>query len=107
MINDDHVVGEFFGFFEIVSGEQHGHAAVAKISDHFANQLAASGIDPGSGLIEERNIGSSNQCERERQSLLFAAGHRTPCRGSMIGQPHELEQFIGVKGVVVVRRKEM
>ena len=84
MIDDHDVVGEFFGLFKIVGGEQHGHTAIAKIGDDAADELAAGGVDAGSGFIEKRDIGTTNQSQREREALLLATRHRAPGRGSVI-----------------------
>ena len=73
MINDDDVVSELLGLFKIVSGEQDRHTAVAKFSDHSADELPPGGVDTGGGFIEERDIGTADERESKRESLLLTA----------------------------------
>ena len=80
MVDDDHVIGELLGFFEIVRCEKNGHTAIAKISDHSANELAACRVDTCGRFIEERDIWATNERECQREALLFSARHRTPGR---------------------------
>ena len=65
MIDDHDVICEFLGFFKIVGGEQYGYTAIAKIGDDAADELPAGGVDAGSGFIEERDIGATNESESE------------------------------------------
>ena len=107
MVDDHDVVGELLGLLEIVGGEQHRDPPVAQVRDHPSDELTTGRIDPGGGFVEEGDIGTTDEGQCERESLLFAARHRTPGGGTMIGQPDEVEQFIGIDGVVVVGGEEV
>ena len=73
---DDHdVVGEPLGLVEQVGGEHHGDAVGAQLLDELPRGDARLGVHPGAGLVEEDQVGSSDEGAGQGEALLLAAGH--------------------------------
>ena len=77
-------------------------APVAQVGDDLAHRDAALGVDPGGGLVEEHHVGPAHDGERQRQALLLAPRQPPPRRAGHGAQAHQVEQRLGVLGVVVV-----
>ncbi len=107
VVDDDYAVRQTLGLGELVGGEQDGEPAVAAGRDELAHHEAALGIDPRGRLVEEEDLGPTDQGERERQSLLLAAGE-PPVRGATHGgQADPVDQVGRVLGVVVVGGEQL
>ena len=72
VLDEDHGVAGDFNFTEEMRVEENGDAALAFIANDVANEVAAHGIQAGSGFIEEDEIGFVQECLRETYALHHA-----------------------------------
>ena len=79
---------------------------VAQLGDDLAHGHAALGVDPGGGLVEEHHLGPAHEGEGQRQALLLAPRQPPPRCAGHAAQAHQVEQRLGVLGVVVVVGEE-
>ena len=105
MVDDDDPVGEALHLVELVARENHTHAGVAQAGDDIAHDYATRRVDPGGRLIQESHAGLADERERQREPLLFPTREslvRCPRHGA---KPHEIEEIVGVLGILVVGRE--
>ncbi len=107
VVDDDHVVGQALRLGQLVGGQDHADAPVALGGDDVAHHQAPLGIDPGRGLVEEQHLGLPHQGQGQGQALLLPAGQPPPRRAPDMGQAHQVEQAVGVLGVVVVTGEQV
>jgi hypothetical protein len=93
VVDDHDPVGDPFRFCQVVGGEQHRHPVGCEILHDLAHELAARHVDPGGRLVEERHLGSSDECQRQRQALLLSAGEVTPHRAGAMGETDSIQQL--------------
>jgi len=65
LVEDDHPVGEAFGFVELVGGEHHGAPLGGERADDAADGVAAEDVDARGRLVEERHLGPCGQRQGE------------------------------------------
>lgn len=59
------MISEGLGVVEVVGGEHDGDAAIAEFANECANGVSSRRIDGGGGLVEEGDLGPSDQRESE------------------------------------------
>jgi hypothetical protein len=96
VVDDQNAIAQPFGLVEIVGGQHDTDPFVAKLVDDVAHHQACGGIDAGGGFVEERDLRPPDDRERERKSLLLAAGKSTPGRRRNRGQPDAFQERIGI-----------
>ena len=80
VIDDRDAIAELFGFFDVVRRQQHGVAVLLHPRD-FAVQLAPGlRVEARRRLVEEDELGSVHECQREREPLPLAARERVERR---------------------------
>ena len=99
VVEDHDVVGQALDLVEVVAREQHGDAVVAQPGDDLADLLATHRVDPGAGLVEERDLRAADQREGEGEPSLLAAGDLPPGAPLEAREPDPLEQLARVERV--------
>ena len=94
-IEDDHAIGDALGLVEFMSGEHDSTAAFGERGDDRSNGVASVDVDAARGFVEEHHVGSADQREGERQSLLFTAGQASPRGASPVAEADHLDEFVG------------
>ena len=89
-------VGHFFGFFDVVGGQDDGHAALAQAADHGPHVAAQLDVDAGGGLVEKQNRGFVGQRLGDHHPALHAAGQLKNLRVLLVPQRQVLEQLFEV-----------
>ena len=107
MVDDHHSVGHPLGLGQLVGGQQDTHPLVARCGDDVSDHDPAFGVYAGGGLVQEEHLGLAHQSQSQGQALLLPAGQASPRGASGTSQPYQVEQRIGVFGVVVVGRKQV
>ena len=74
MIDDGHAIAEPFGLVHVMGGQQDGPAAILQVPDHVPELAARLGVQAGGGLVEEEDLGISDQRDGDGEPLLLAAG---------------------------------
>ena len=86
--------------------EQHAQTLVTLGGDELAHHDAALGVDSGRGFVEEEHLRLPDEGQRQGQALLLAPREPAPRRAPHVAETDELEQGVGVLGVVVVGGEE-
>ena len=107
MIDDDDAIGQALGLGQLVGGQEDRDPTVGKTGDHRPHGQPALGVDAGGGLVEEHHRGLAHQGQGQRQALLLAAGQPPPGRLAHGSQPDQVEELVGVFGVVVVAGEQV
>ena len=100
-------VAEVLGLVHRVGGEHDGDAAVAQLADHRPGRRARVRVHARGRLVEEHQRRLADQRERERQALLLTARHAPHERAPRVVETDELQQPLGVVGIVVVGGEEL
>ena len=105
--HDHHLVGQVLGLGELVGGEHDARAAGPLIGHHLPDDQPPFGVHAGGGLVQEQDLGSADQRERQAEPLLLPAGEPAPRGPGHRAECHEVEQGIGVVGIVVVASEQV
>src|SRR5690606_9483810 len=71
--DDAAAVGELLRLIEVVGGEQDARALVAEASDELPELAAGLGVEAGGRLVEEQQLGASDDAEGDVDAALLAA----------------------------------
>ena len=107
MVDDPDAVAEVLGFVHGVGREHDGDAAVAQLADHGPRRRTRVRIHARGRFVEEHQRRLADQRERQRQPLLLTARHPPHQRVARVVETDELQQPLGVVGIVVVGREEL
>ena len=90
---DDHdAVGELLGLVEEVGGEHDGDAVGAQLADELPGGAPGLRVHAGRRLVQEHQLGTADERQRQRQPLLLAAGQPLHRRAGDLGQPDRVQQ---------------
>jgi hypothetical protein len=81
------LVGEQVGFFQVLRGQQHGHAAADEASDDVVHVVAAARIESRGRLVEEQDLRTAHQARGQVQATAHASGVRLDGPVTGIGEP--------------------
>jgi hypothetical protein len=99
---DDHdAVGELLCLVEQVRGEHDGHPVRLELADVRPGQPPGSRVEARGRLVEEHDLGTTDQRECERQALLLPAGEVAEAGPAGVREPDTLEQPVGWERVGV------
>ncbi len=107
MVDDDDPVGQALHLVELMAREDHAHAVVAQAGDDVAHHYATRRVDAGGRLVQEGHAGLADERQRQREPLLF------PTRESFVrcprdrAKPDEIEDILGVPGILVIGREQV
>ena len=73
MVDDRDPVTQFFGFLEIMSGQNNSDAPIVQFADIGPELLAQFDINPGGRLIQHEDRGGVHQRLGDEQTTLHAA----------------------------------
>ena len=73
VVDDDDPVGQALHLVELVAREDDAHAVGAQAGDDVAHCDTTRRIDSGGRLVQEGDAGLSDECQRQREPLLFSA----------------------------------
>ena len=107
MVDDADPIAELLRLVHRVRGEHDGGTTVAELPDERPRRGARTRIHARGRLVEEHQRRSPDQREREREALLLAARHPAHERVLRFAEADEVEQPVGIVGVVVVRSEEL
>ena len=74
LVDDGDAVAEPLGLVHVVGGEKDGSAAVLQVPDDLPELAAGLGVEARGGLVEEEELGISDQRDGDGEPLLLAAG---------------------------------
>src|SRR5690606_12395617 len=90
VVDDHDVVGELVGLLQVLGGQQQRRAFPDQYGDDLPHRQAATGVQTGGGLIQEKHLGLRHQ----RASQVQAASHTTGVGlGGAVGGVGEVEAF--------------
>jgi len=73
VVDDDDPVGQALYLVELMAREDHAHAVGPQAGDDVAHCDTTRRIDSGGWLVQEGNAGLSDECQGQREPLLFSA----------------------------------
>ena len=103
LLDDGDTIAQPLRFFHQVRGEKHRLAAVANAAHQIPNRAARLRVETGRQLVEKHDLGLVDQCERDEQPLLLAAGQRHEPRLAFFGEPQLVEQAIAIRRGLAVQ----
>ena len=74
LFQNDELFGESIGFFEVLRGEEHGHARFYQTFDGAPQVLSTLRVETGGGLIQKKDRWSSHQGSGQVESATHSAG---------------------------------
>ena len=107
MVDDADSIAELLRLVHRVGGEHDGGTAVAQLPDERPRRGTRPRIHARGRLVEEHQARAPDQRQREREALLLAARHPAHERVLRFAEADEVEQPVGVVGVVVVGGEEL
>ncbi len=106
VVDHDDAVAQPFGLFHEVRDEHDCHTGVANVLDQRPCLPSGRRVQTGGQLVEDDDLGTSDQRERNGKPLLLAAGEFGEADGRVLGQPEPGEQFAPVGGLGVEAREQ-
>ena len=98
VVDDPDAVGEHVGLLEVLGGEEHGDAVVAREPcDLLPERAAALRVEPGRRLVQEQHARPVDERQREVEPALHAARVALHLAVGRVGQPDALEQLVGAR----------
>ena len=91
LLDKDHGVASDFDFTEQVRIEENRGAALAFVADDVAHEVAAHGIQAGSGLVEKDQVGLMNKGLGEADPLHHAFGEAPEAAITMRGEANQIK----------------
>ena len=104
---DDDAIGHLLGCAQFVGGEDDADALLAESGHHRPHGDATFGVPAGRRLVEEGDLGPSDQGQRQGEALLLTTREVAPGRGGHAAQPDEVEQLLRRDGRRVVAGEEL
>src|SRR6266851_2571192 len=86
LVEDRDPVGKLFGLVQVLSGEQHGRAALGELLDGLPHLDARLRVQPGRRLVEEDDRRIPDETHRDVQTAAHATGVRRYPPGARLGQ---------------------
>src|SRR5699024_6228854 len=100
-VDDDHVVGEAFGLFHVVGGEDDGDPGFAQGGDQLPGGHAGLGIQARGGFVEKDQFGAADDGAGQGQTLLLSTGEAPEGGAGRRGQSQAGQEQVGVDGAGV------
>ena len=95
VVEDDQLLGQAVGFFEILGRQQDRGATFDQVLNHTPQVLATLGVQTGGRLIEKEKRGLGDERRGEVESSAHTAGIRLGGTVGGIGESELLEKFAG------------
>jgi len=95
VVDDGDPVGELVGLLQVLGGQQHRGAAGGQRANQFPDLVAAAGVQPGGGLVQEQQLGDHDDAGGDVQAAAHAPRvgvHQPPGR---LGQAEGVQQLTG------------
>jgi hypothetical protein len=92
LVDDGEHLGQAVGLLEVLGGQQHGGAVVDERLDHLPQVVAALGVEPGGGLVEEEDARAGHQRGSEVEASTHPARVRLEGTVGGVRQPELVEQ---------------
>ena len=73
-VDQDHAVGQRVGLLQVLGGEQERDAVGHQLADRRPHHLAAAGIEPGGGLVEDEHVRGVDEAGGQVDAAPLAAG---------------------------------
>ena len=89
---------------EVVAREEDRDAGRPQLGDDPAGRGAALRVHPGGRLVEQQDLGTPDERQREAEPLPLAAGQAPVAGVGRVPEPDEVQQLVGVARVRVERR---
>ena len=95
VVEDDDVVREAVGLLEVLGGEDQGRTVSHEVAQRLPERLAAEGVEPGRGLVEEQHPGRCDEACREVEPATHPARVGLDEPVSRVGKAELVEQGVG------------
>ncbi len=99
MVDDHQSVGQLLGLGQLVRGQHDGHAVATQRIDQFPHHDAGMRVHARGRLVEEHQLGASDDGAGQRQSLLLAAGQPAIGGPGGVGQAEGVQQPLRIQRV--------
>ena len=96
LIDDADTIGHFLGFFDIVRGQNDGHAVFAQATHHLPHVAPQLDINAGSRFIEEENFRLVTERLGDHHAALHAAGELHDLGVALLPEREIAEHFFDV-----------
>ena len=101
VVDDRDPVGQDVGLLEVLRGEEHRHALVARqVGDLLPHVRAAGGVQAGGRLVEEEDPRPVHERERQVQPALHAARVAADLAVGRVGEADALDQRVAARAAL-------
>ena len=73
VVNDDDLIRQFIGFFQVLGGQQQGRPDGDEVADGIPHGDAPPRVQAGGRLIEEKNVGTRHDARRQIEPAAHTA----------------------------------
>ena len=94
MVEHGDPVGQAVRLLEVLGGEEDRHASADQFTEHVPHPAAAARIKPGGRLVQEDELGITEQGHRQIEPALHPAGIGRDRPPGRVDQLELLEQFV-------------
>ena len=98
LAHDRHPVAHVLHLGEQMAGEQHGHALVGEAADEQAHVAHARRVEPGRGLVEQQQLGITQERGGDPQPLAHAVRVTAHPVALAAGQLHRVQRLVDPLG---------
>ena len=96
MIDDRHAIAEPLGLIHVVCRQHDAAAARPELDDEVPELSARLGVESRGGLVEEEQLGVSDDRAGERQPLLLSPGQLAHARPTLLAELHDVDDVVHV-----------
>ena len=101
--DDADPVAQLLDQLKLVTGEQHRDAGPRLVAEHRTHHIHGQRIETGEWLVEDQDLGPSNQRRRELDALLIAVAQRLHLVAGARGEAQPLQPARGVAPCLIGR----
>jgi len=99
VVDDHDPVGELLGLFQVVRGEHHGDPPLGEICDDLADHGPPDRVHTRRRLVQEGDLRSADQRQRELEALLLAAREAAEGRTSDAPEVETVQELVAVERI--------
>ncbi len=107
VVDHDGPVADAFDVVVAMGRDEHCGPRIGTSSDDVEHSASPSRVEGRGRLVEQEDVGTASECERQAEPLLFASGHPPPSASAELAEATRLQQLVGIGGGVVETHEQL